>query len=265
MAETAPEETPARQSVQAIDRAVAIMSVFSRARPVAGVTEIAHLTSLSRSTVHRILVSLANHGLVSQLPRSTDYCLGPRLLGLADTARARLSLEQHAEPAMTALRDFTGETVALHVMDSTPERRTVAQVESVHALRRTYTDIGSPLPPHQGAPGKVLLAFATVELQERVLGSDLRSAVTLTRVDPDRLRAELAAIRKAGYALSLEERVPGVVGLATPVRDHTGEVVAALSVSIPTLRAGVAELEALAPRAVEAAGELSTHLGHHPG
>lgn len=251
-----------RQSVQAIDRAVAVMSVFSRARPVAGVSEIAAFTSLSRSTVHRILVSLANHGLVAQLPRSTDYCLGPRLLGLAETARQRLSLERQAEPAMTALRDVTGETVALHILDATPARRTVAQVESLHALRRTYTDIGSALPPHQGAPGKVLLAFAPEPVQEQVLGGDLRSAVTRSKLDVAALRDELAGIRAAGYALSLEERVPGVVGLAVPVRDHTGSVVAAMSVSVPALRAGMAELEALAPRAMEAADELSTQLGY---
>jgi IclR family transcriptional regulator, acetate operon repressor len=259
------EEVPARQSVQAIDRAVAIMSVFSRARPVAGVSEIAELTSLSRSTVHRILVSLANHGLVTQLPRSTDYCLGPRLLGLAETARARLSLELLATPAMTALRDYTGETVALHVLDATPARRTLAQVESVHALRRTYTDIGSPHPPHQGAPGKVLLAFAAESVQEQVLAGDLRSAITLAKLDPAALRAELETIRTAGYALSLEERVPGVVGLAVPVRDHTGTVAAALSVSAPALRAGTAELESLAPRAIQAADELSAQLGYRPG
>ena len=250
------------QTVQAIDRAVAVMSTFSRARPVAGVSEIAASTSLSRSTVHRILMSLAKHGLVSQLPKSSDYCLGPRLLGLAETARQQLSLELHAGPAMTALRDYTGETVALHILDSTPARRTIAQVESVHALRRTYTDIGAPLPPHQGAPGKVLLAFADTELQDRVLAGDLRSATTNTKIDTDRLRESLATIREVGFALSLEERVQGVVGLAVPVRDHTSSVVAALSLSAPVLRLGRAELEALAPRAQEAAAELSVQLGH---
>jgi DNA-binding IclR family transcriptional regulator len=256
------QEIPARQSVQAIDRAVAIMSVFSRARPVAGVSEIAELTGLSRSTVHRILVSLASHGLVTQVPRSTDYCLGPRLLALAETARVRMSLELLAEPAMTALRDYTGETVALHILDDTPARRTIAQVESVHALRRTYTDIGAPLPPHQGAPGKVLLAFAEPELQEKVLADDLRSAVTLARIDPEKLRVELAEIRERGFALSIEERVPGVVGLAVPVRDHSGRVVAALSVSAPSLRADAEKLIELAPRAMQAADELSSQLGY---
>lgn len=252
------------QTVQVIDRAVAVMSAFSPQRPVASVSQIAASTSLSRSTVHRILASLAKHGLIVQVPNSTDYCLGPRLLAFADTARQRLSLELQAGPAMAALRDYTGETVALHVMDATPARRTLAQVESVHPLRRTYTDIGAPLPPHQGAPGKVLLAFADEELRERVLAGDLRSAITGTKLDAAELRDELAKIRAGGYALSLEERVPGVVSLAVPVLDHTAKVVAALSVSIPAVRAGRAELEALAPRAREAAAELSAQLGY-PG
>lgn len=255
-------EEPGRpQSVQAIDRAVAIMSVFSRARPVAGLSDIAELTSLSRSTVHRILASLAVHGLVAQVPRSADYCLGPRLLGLAENARARLSLERVAQSAMTALRDHTGETVALHVLDPTPARRTISQVESVHPLRRTYTDIGSPHPPHQGAPGKVLLAFAEDALRQRVLAGDLRSPGTFARVDPDALRTELERIRERGYAMSLEERVAGVVGLAVPVRDHTGDVAAALSVSAPALRTGEAELVELAPRVIEAGDEVSAGLG----
>jgi DNA-binding IclR family transcriptional regulator len=108
----------------------------------------------------------------------------------------------------------------------------------------------------------VLLAFADETVREQVLAGDLRSAVTLAKIDPDLLRDELAKIRTAGYALSLEERVPGVVGLAVPARDHTGAVVAALSVSAPALRAGVPELEALAPRAMQAADELSCQLGY---
>lgn len=253
------------QTVQVIDRAVAVMSAFSPQRPVASVSEIAASTSLSRSTVHRILASLAKHGLIVQVPKSTDYCLGPRLLALADTARQRLTLELQAGPAMTALRDYTGETVALHVLDETPARRTLAQVESVHPLRRTYTDIGVPLPPHQGAPGKALLAFAEESLREQVLAGELRSAITGTKLDASALRDELAEIRSVGYALSMEERVPGVVSLAVPVRDHTASVVAALSVSIPAVRAKRADLEALAPRAREAADELSAQLGYAGG
>lgn len=241
--------------VQSIDRVVAILSVFSRARPVAGISEIARLTSLSRGTAHRLVAALTSHGLMAQVPDSTAYSLGPRLLTLGDIAREQLSLETQSVPVMTRLRDETGETVGLHVLDAEPSRRTIAQVESLQPLRRTYTDLGAPRPPHQGAPGKVLLAFAAsprLALARAQLADD---SATLAALDEalDRVRAD-------GYAISLEERIPGVVAVAMPVFDHTGAV-AALSVSVPAVRAGRDELIALVPALRDAVEELSGRLG----
>lgn len=255
------DEKDIRSGVQSIDRAIRILSTFTRERPIAGVSDLAMLTGMSRSTVHRLLTALSAHGLVQQLPGSTTYALGPRLLTFAETARGHLTLDRQAEPVMTWLRDQSGETVGLHVLDDTPARRTVAQVESTQALRRTYTDLGAPRPAHQGAPGKVLLAFADEDLRKRVLRSRLKSADGSPISLPE-FRQELDRIAEKGYAVSLQERVVGVVALAVPVHDHTGNVVAALSISIPAARAGLAELEALAPVAVEAAKTLSYRLGY---
>ena len=241
--------------VQSIDRAVAILSVFSRARPVAGISEIARLTSLTRGTAHRLVAALTSHGLMAQVPDSTAYSLGPRLLTFGDVARGQLSLETQAVPVMTRLRDDTGETVGLHVLDAEPSRRTIAQVESQQPLRRTYTDLGAPRPPHQGAPGKALLAFASP--------ARLALAREQLAVDPAALAeldTQLHGVRADGYAISLEERVPGVVAIAMPVFDHTGAV-AALSVSIPAVRAGRAELVALVPGLRDAVDQLSARLG----
>lgn len=251
--------------VQSIDRAVALLSVFTPERPVVGMSQIARLTGLSRSTVHRLLAALAAHGMVQQAPHSTSYTLGPRLLGLADTARQHLTRERQAEPVMTWLRDESGETVGLHVLDETPARRTLSQVESTQPLRRTYTDLGSPRPAHQGAPGKVLLAFAAEEVRQSVLSRRLTSPDGSRVIRPQELRAELDEIRTQGYAISIEERVLGVVALAVPARDHTGDVTAALSISIPAVRAGRAELVALAPLALHAASTLSARLGYGLG
>ncbi|MBO4236448.1 MULTISPECIES: IclR family transcriptional regulator [Pseudonocardia] len=240
--------------VQSIDRAVAILSVFSRARPIAGITEIARLTGLTRGTTHRLVSALASHGFMAQAPGSTAYSLGPRLLGLGEVAREQLSLESQALPIMTRLRDRTGETVGLHVLDAEPSRRTIAQVESQQPLRRIYTDLGAPRPPHEGAPGKALLAHVA---PERLAAARARIA------DPpaqERLDRQIEVVRGDGYAISLEERVPGVVAVAVPVFDHTGAV-AALSVSVPAVRAGRDELVGFVPMLREAADELSARLG----
>lgn len=248
--------------VQSIDRAVRVLAAFTPERPIAGVSDIARLTGMSRSTVHRLLSALSAHGLVQQLADSPTYSLGPRLLSFAETARGHLTLDRQAEPIMTWLRDESGETVGLHVLDATPARRTVAQVESTQALRRTYTDIGAPRPVHQGAPGKVLLAYADEALRQKVLRSKLVAADGETVVPAAALRAELDGIRERGWAMSLQERVVGVVALAVPVYDHTGRIIAALSISIPAARAGRAELEALAPVAMNAGRTLSARLGY---
>ncbi|NLU72235.1 IclR family transcriptional regulator [Streptomyces sp. HNM0575] len=251
--------------VQSIDRAMALLSVFSTARPVVGVSELARATGLARGTAHRLVTALVSHGLLTQVPETTSYCLGPRLLGLADVARQQISLEAQAGPVMAWLRDRSSETVGLHILDDLPSRRTIAQAESPHALRRTYTDLGSPRPPYQGAPGKLLLAFADERLRRRVLDGPLPTADGGEELEPAALAAELASIREDGFALSLEERVPGVVAMAVPVRDHRGAVAAALSISIPSVRAGRDELLALVPLAREAGGRLSARLGHTAG
>ncbi len=249
--------------VQSIDRAVAVLAAFTSARPHLGLSEIARSTGLSPSTVHRLLAALGRHGLVQQEQGGSAYALGPRVLGLAETARAHISPQSQALPIMTWLRDQTGETVGLHVLDATPARRTLSQVESTQALRRTYTDLGTPRPAHQGAPGKVLLAHASPSVLDAALRQPLHAADGSV-LPPERLRAGLATIRADGLALSLEERVPGVVALAVPVRDHTGAVTAALSVSAPAVRAGRAELLAIAPVALAAASTLSARLGLPP-
>ena len=244
--------------VQSIDRGVAILSVFSRARPVAGISEIARLTGLSRGTTHRLVAALTSHGLMAQVPDSTAYSLGPRLLTLGDVARSQLSLETQSVPVMTRLRDDTGETIGLHVLDTEPSRRTIAQVESLQPLRRTYTDLGAPRPPHQGAPGKALLAFAPPARRSLAREQLVDDPAALAELDE-----QLDAVRADGYAISLEERVPGVVAIAMPVFDHTGAV-AALSISIPAVRAGRAELVALVPVLRDATEQLSKQLGRTP-
>ncbi|MFD2396877.1 IclR family transcriptional regulator [Prauserella oleivorans] len=228
--EDAVDDTAGRASgVQSIDRAVAILTAFSRARPVIGISELAKHTGLSRGTTHRLVSALAAHGMLAQVPDSSAYSLGPRLLGLSEAARDQLSLDVQARPVMTWLRDRTGETVGLHILDSLPSRRTIAQVESLQALRRTYTDLGAAKPPYQGAPGKLLLAHAPEDVSAGVLAELERSDADIAA----RLKDEFADIRRDGYAISLQERVPGVVAVAVPVWDHTNAVVAALSVSVP--------------------------------
>jgi IclR family acetate operon transcriptional repressor len=251
----------APKTVQSFDRAVAILDSFTAERPALGVAEIARITGLKRSTVHRLLVTLRRNELVQQLPNSTDYALGPHVLRLAEVAFHHIDLERTARTIMPRLRDECGETIGLHTRLGPTTRTVLDQVESRQPLRRTYTEIGIPIPIYLGAPGKVLLAYSSAELREEVLSGKLEPATPRTITDPDKLRTELDRTRRKGYALSLGERVPGISTLAVPVRNHTGAVVAALSVTGPSSRLSKKKLLQLVTPAAAAAGEISANLG----
>src|SRR3990170_1130428 len=250
-----------QKTVQTFDRAVAILDAFTPRRPELGVSEIARLTGLSRSTVHRLLATLRRHELVQQIPGSRNYSLGPHLLRLAQIAFSNVNLQDVAKVVMTELRDKCDETVGLHTQLGQFTRTVLDQVESRQQLRRTYGEIGVPIPIYQGAPGKVLLAHADAELQEKILAGKLEAATSRTITDPDRLRKELVRAKKNGYAFSFEERIEGISTVAVPISNHTGAVIAALSVTGPSSRVGRKRLLEFVPLAREAARSISARLG----
>jgi IclR family acetate operon transcriptional repressor len=241
---------------------VAILDSFTADRAELGVSEIARITGLSRSTVHRLLVTLRRHEFVQQLPNRTDYALGPHLLRLAQAAYSHVNLQKASGAIMAQLRDECDETVGLHARLGPTTRTVLSQAESSQPLRRTYIEIGMPIPIYQGAPGKVLLAFSSPELQDEILAGVLVAATPRTITDPRKLRRELARTRRNGYALSLEERVAGISTVAVPVANHTGTVIAALSVTGPSTRLTKKRLlQLVAPLAV-AAHAISVALGY---
>ncbi|MPZ92812.1 MAG: helix-turn-helix domain-containing protein [Actinobacteria bacterium] len=148
-----------QKTVQTFDRAVAILDAFTPKRPELGVSEIARITGLSRSTVHRLLATLHRHELVQQIPGSRNYALGPHLLRLAQIAFSNVNLQDVAKVVMTELRDKCDETVGLHTQLGPFTRTVLDQVESRQQLRRTYGEIrradrgnldrgGADLEPH---------------------------------------------------------------------------------------------------------------------
>lgn len=250
----------ARSGVQSIDRAAALLRCFARHRPTLGASELARLTGLTTSTTHRLLTALQVNGLVQQV-EGRRYQLGPLLLRLAQSVHSRLDLRELALPTMRELRDETDETVGLHVLLPNNTRAVIDQVESNQPLRRTYTELGEPIPLNQGAPGKVLLAYLSGHDLDDVLARPMHPATKTTPVNPEALRAELATIRERGYAISLAERVPGIHTVAFPIKDHTGRVMASLSITGPEARMPEERLHAIGGTARARVRRISAALG----
>ncbi|HEX5121140.1 MAG TPA: IclR family transcriptional regulator [Pseudonocardiaceae bacterium] len=259
VADRAGDESP-RGGVQSIDRAVSLLRCFTAQRPELSLSALAQQSGLSTSTTYRLLSSLQQNGLVRQTA-SRAYRLGPLILRLAGTLQVSSGLRDVALPIMRELRDETDETVGLHTLLPDNTRTVVDQVESHQPLRRKYTEIGESIPLHQGAPGKLLLAFLPADERDEVLARPLGKATAATPTEPARIRAELATIRRRGYSVSLGERVPGIRTVAAPITVDADRVESCISVSGPETRMSEQRLKVIGGQAVDAARRIAALLG----
>jgi IclR family transcriptional regulator, acetate operon repressor len=249
-----------RRGVQSIDRAAAILRCFAERRSELTLSEIARATGLTTSTTHRLLAAMQTNQLIRHT-RDRRYAPGPLLVQLVRGGAVATSLRDAARPAMTALRDEVEETVGLHSLLPNDERVVIDQVESHHPLRRTYTELGIPIPLPYGAPGKVLCAWLPARRAEAVLRRQLSALTPTTVTDPDRLREQLHEVRRRGYALSLAERTPGIRSVAAPVFDHNGLITGCLSVSGPEMRMPTERMHELGASVHAKAWTVSEVLG----
>ena len=250
----------ARGGVQSIDRAVAILRCFDARHSSLGISEIARMTGLSTSTAHRLLHAMTDNRLLAQGP-DRRYRPGPLLVQLGRSGAVPSTLKGAALPFMTALRDEVDETVGLHELLPSGERVVVDQVESHQELRRHYTDIGIPIPLPHGAPGKAILSALSWSRQQAVLARPISPVTAHTVTDPDRLTDELDVARRRGWAGSDAERTPGIRAVASPIFDHTGAVVGAIGLSVPSVRMDDERADELGQRCTDVAWEISESLG----
>lgn len=224
-------------SVKTVDRLVRIIDSFSSSRLSWTLTELSEHLNLPKSTLHRFLCSLEAHGILRQDDESKRWHLGYRLFVWGNLAERSTALRDVARPVMRDLTAQTGETALLTVYHA-QEVVCVEKVESSHSVRLAL-DVGSRRPPHAGASSKVLMAYLPDEEVERVIEEQgLAKLCANTITERGELHAELARIRQCQYAQSVEETDVGAWGVATPIRDWEGEVVAAVGVAGPSSRFG---------------------------
>lgn len=226
-----------------------------------GVSEISKKLDLDPATVCRILLTLKDKGLVYCSPITHKYTIGPKILRLAQIGIGDGHLRSRALPHMRRLRDQTGETVALSLRIGF-ERTFIEQVEGTHELKHTI-QVGRISPLHCGAAGKILLAYLPDKEIDQYLASPQLIRLTDTTInDPPRLRAEIQQIRQQGFAVSLGEVHSWGVGVAGPIYDHTGQVLASLNIAMPRVRYDPGTLPDLIAATTEATQHVSAELGY---
>lgn len=240
-------------------KGLALLEVMADSEKSCGVTELAKELELGKSNVHRLLQTLMLHGYVRQEEDTGRYELTSKIWELGAKVFQRLDLRREAMPYMELLANETQETVHLSILDGT-EVLYVAKIDSPQPVR-AYTYVGGRAPAACVATGKVLLAWAP----EVVIAS---AAQTLARHTPrsivsaEELHRQLRSIRQLGYAVNTGEWREQVVGVAAPVRDATGKVVAALGISGQADRIPDQTISDVVPRLIELADSISRHLGY---
>jgi len=234
----------AETTVRSITRAVDLLQLFDGHHPYRGLREAVELTGLPKTTVVRLLATLAGQGLVSERADGS-YGLGAAFLRWVRLAQDRWQVGADVRAAMRALADECGETINLYVRQDV-NRICIAQEEG-SATVRSVVPLGVGLPLTVGAPAAVLLAEASE--------STLDALLTGERGDDLRVRVSDAA--EKGYAVSHGEREQGASAVAAPVRGSRGQVVAALSVSGPTSRFTPERVRHYAKAAIRTASEIT--------
>lgn len=188
-----------------------------------GLSELTIRTGLPRATAHRLAVALEIHGLLRRDARG-DFCLGPRLLGLAQAAQAALPIAELAGPVLERLRSKTSESVQLFVREG-EVRVCLRSLESLHELR-TIIRPGARLPLGVGSAGRILVGQST----------------------------------RNGWISSVAERAPGVASVSAAVLGADGIALAAVSVSGPIGRLGRSPGKLLGTPVVDAAEDLGERI-----
>lgn len=234
---SAPRDDSER-GAQSINRALALLKLFTAETPDLTLKEICSGTGLTMPTAHRIAKALRVNGFLVQDPLTGRLGLGPAVVMLAfvvmrntDTSRLVSLATTHLEH----LRTVTGETVGLHV-PTVSGRLCIAEAESRHMMRMA-TGVGNILPWHAGAASKAILASMPEEERERMLANtDTAPLTNATIAHLDDLRKALQVVRRDGYAVSEGESVAGASAIAVPILGADGSVVAAINITGPSSR-----------------------------
>jgi IclR family transcriptional regulator, KDG regulon repressor len=251
-----------RMRLSSVANAIRLTKAFSEHEFEMGISALATRLGLAKSTVHRLATTLVEYDILEQNRETGKYRPGLALFELGTLVRRKMDTASESRAQMYELVQATGETVQLAVLDHLSVLY-IRILESRQAVRMSSI-AGSRAPAHCTSVGKVLLAYQPAELVKQVIANGLARYTGNTITSPDALLEELASVRSRGYAIDDEEIEVGLRCIAAPVRNHSGSVIAAISVAAPVQRMSKKNLQTTVPTVTAAADSISRRLGFLP-
>jgi IclR family transcriptional regulator, KDG regulon repressor len=257
-----PSAIPARYRVQVLDRSFRILEALAEVSAELSPVDLANRLRLHKSTIHRLLVVLEGQGFIRRTSEG-KYGLGMKLIEMGSRAVEQLDLGLGARALsfLQQLVDETGETAHISVFSGN-EMVSIANVQGRWTLRTPCT-VGRRTQTYCTAIGKAFIAFLPEpELDALIAKLRFVQHTRHTIRTPSALKAELARVRRRGFAVDDEEVEEGLRCVGAPIRNYTGNVVASLSVAGPVFRIHKGDVAKVARAAIVAADGLSADLGH---
>jgi DNA-binding IclR family transcriptional regulator len=253
-------KTPGDYLLSSVKNSLRILNSFSMEQPEKRVSDLSDELKIGRSTVSRLLSTLASEGYVMKDPETQKYRLGLRILTLNSILTSNLEINREARPTLKNLVKDIGEAAHIAVLEH-EEVVYIEQIECSHPVR-ILSYVGRRNPVHCTSSGKVLLAFQPPEVIDKVLNKELERYTSSTVTDPATFRNHFMEIRKSEFCFSDCEFLDDVVSFAAPIRDYTRQVVAAVSLVGPKHRIGRQQHAAIKNKVMRAAKEISANLGY---
>ena len=246
--------------IQSVDRAARILHELGSGSPTLGVTELGARLDLAKPTVHGLLRTLEQSGLVSQDVATGRYSLGPRVLQLGNAYLAGSELRSRSMLRAGALARQVNEAVWVSVLVDDAVMVVHHEFRPDDAVQ--ILEVGATVPWHACAFGHAIAAYLPEREVDALLEAPRRALTGRTRTEPDALRKAIATVSARGVAVENQEANVGDGGLAAPVLDHANRVVGALGVVGPAERLLARQARARLTRAVtETARGVSRDLG----
>jgi IclR family KDG regulon transcriptional repressor len=252
-----------RKVIGSVQRSIDILNLFDDNTAELGITEIAEALGLHKSTTAGLIYTLEHNGYLQQSPTTRKYRLGLKLVERAFTVLDQINVRDFARPHLEKLIKWCNESINLAISDS-GQVVYIERLEGTQALGMRGM-VGKRAPMHCTALGKAILSCWPLPEVKRIIAEYGLPAITEhTITDEEQLFEELRKTRERGYAIDYQEYEVGGRCVAAPIFDHTGQPVAAVSISAPLMRFPEDQVPSFGEKVVETAKAISREMGYLP-
>ncbi len=254
------DKSPQTKAIQSVVRSINILEFLAGNGNLAGLTTISKGIGLSKSTTYGLISTLEQLGYVQQNQKTGEYALGIKLFELGQIVHSSMDVRAIARPYLEELVQEYEETAHLAVLS----QGEVIYIDKVDGNRsiRIMSQIGGRNPAYCTGVGKVLLAGLSDDELDKVLQKTvLKQYTPNTITEPNVLREHLCLVREQGYALDVGEIETGLICAAAPVKNHSGDVIAAISLSGPEARISSEIIPEISKKVVETGKSISRQFG----